>query len=655
MKTIINIAILAHVDAGKTTLTEQLLFQSGTLKTVGNVDKGTATTDSLQVEKERGISVASSHVSLSYSDVRVNIIDTPGHADFMSEVERSLMAVDAVILLVSAADGVQAQTRVLWRILEKMKIPRLILINKVDRRGVVPDDVLMDIKKELSESVIVMQELVNEAEDHVEILNLREKILVYEEDKIEAIIETLAEYDDDLLDAFLNNKKIDSNKIFKVYKEQVNNAKLFAVLFVVAKTGKGIHDLLNEIIQVFTPQKENFIDEFSAVVFKISHHPQFGKLAHLRLFSGVLEKKQLVYNQRTKEEEKLNLLKTVFSDKMQDVNRAEQGEIIAVSGLAYINVGDILGHPIRENYFQFETVPILTVQVKALNIADYIKLSEALMQLNIEDPLLQFQWFKQENEFHLKINGWMQIEILKQLLKDRFRLETEFLVPSVIYKEAPISSGYGYEEYTMPKPCWAVVKFKIEPGDRGSGVVYASKVGVNDILLKYQKEVERTIPKALEQGIKGWETTDLKITLIAGDDHVIHSRAGNFVTATPMGIMNGLKEIGTILLEPIMKFTIQGPEELLGQVSSDLLNMRGVFEQPELDDGKMVLRGKLPVATSLEYPVKLASRTGGRASIQMQFDSYKEVEDGLGVIREFKGISPLDRAKYILKARKGIQ
>jgi ribosomal protection tetracycline resistance protein len=655
LKPIINIAILAHVDAGKTSLTEQLLFHAGAVKVIGNVDKGTAITDSLQVEKDRGISVASSHVSLNYNGVQINIIDTPGHADFMSEVERSLMAVDAVILIVSAADGVQAQTRVLWRILEKMKIPRMILINKVDRRGVILDDIVEDIKKELTNSVIVMQNLVNEGEDQVEITNLRDAILRNGEDATEDFIEAVAEYDDDLLEAFLSNKEIDSNTLFKVFQEQVNDAKLFPILFSVAKTGIGIQDLLNEMTHVFTPQKKMKEDEFSAVVFKISHHPQFGKLAHLRLFSGVLEKKQLLYNQRTKEEEKVNLLKSVFSDKMQDVNKAVQGEIIAVSGLNNANVGDVLGYPSRDHSFQFETIPILTVQVKPINTADYIKLSEALMQLNNEDPLLQFQWFKDENEFHLKINGWIQIEILKQLLIDRFSLETEFLSPSVIYKETPISIGFGYEEYTMPKPCWAVVKLKIEPGERGSGVQYESKVGVNDILLKYQKEVERTIPRALEQGVKGWEVSDLKITLIGGEDHVVHSRAGDFVIATPMAILNGLKAIGTVLLEPIMKFTIQGPEDILGQVTSDLLKMRGVFEQPELDEGKMKLKGKLPVATSLEYPVKLASRTGGRASIQMQFDSYQKVEDDLGEIREFKGISPLDRAKYILKARKAIQ
>jgi len=207
----------------------------------------------------------------------------------------------------------------------------------------------------------------------------------------------------------------------------------------------------------------------------------------------------------------------------------------------------------------------------------------------------------------------------------------------------------------MPKPCWAVLKLKIEPLEQGSGVQYSSEVGVNDILLKYQKEVERTIPKALEQGVKGWEVTDLKITLVSGEDHVMHSRAGDFVIATPMALINGLKESGTTLLEPIMRFKLEAPEEILGQIASDIHNMRGEFEQPTFFDDRIKMQGLLPAATSMEYAVKLASRSGGKAFIQMHFHSYRKIEDDLGKNREYKGISPLDRAKYILKARKAIQ
>ena len=655
MNTILNIAILAHVDAGKTTLTEQLLFHTGALKTIGNVDKGSTATDYLQVEKDRGISVKASHVSFGYHEVQVNIIDTPGHADFMSEVERSLLAVDSVILVISAADGIQAQTRILWRMLNKMNIPRIILVNKLDRTGVDIEQVIKEIQIELSSHCIPMQAVTQEGNSQANISPYHENILKCEYEKIEPLIETLAELDDDLLEMFLSDKKIESAKIINVYHQNVQEAKLYPILFSIAKTGLGIPELLKEISQVLPLSNTKKLDKFSAVVFKISHHPQFGKLSHLRIFSGIIEKKNTVYNQRTKEIEKVNLLKTIFSDKLEDCEQAKAGEIIAVTGLIDTRVGDALGHEALKNIVHFNTTPILTVQVKPVLVQDYIKLSEALTQMNVEDPLLQFKWFKDENEFHLKINGWIQIEILKQLLKDRFQIDTEFLPPLVIYKETPSASGLAYEEYTMPKPCWAVVKFKIEPGEPGSGVVYKSRVGVNDILLKYQKEVERTIPLALEQGIKGWEVTDLSITLIGGEDHVIHSRSGNFVTATPLAIMNGLQNIGTDLLEPIMKFHIQCTDDFLGQISSDLVQMRGEFEQPEIKEERVILRGKLPVATSINYPIKLTSRTGGKASIQMEFDSYRKVDNEHGETREFKGINPLDRAKYILKARKAIQ
>jgi ribosomal protection tetracycline resistance protein len=655
LETPINIAFLAHVDAGKTTVTEQKLFQTGALKTVGNVDKGTASTDFLPVEKERGISVISSHVSTEYKGIPINIIDTPGHADFMSEVERTLLAVDLVVLLISAADGVQAQTRVLWKILDKLNIPRLILINKVDRPGVIIENVLQEIKSELSSFTFPVQELENEASDHAKIIPLRDYENKGAFSNNEEALEVLAEFDDNLLEQFLDGDDLDLNRFQKVYSQQLHNAKTFPILFSVAKTGLGITSILDEIVHEFSLQNESLETDLSAIVFKISHHAQFGKLAHIRMFSGVLEKKQLLFTQRTKTEEKVNQIKQIFSDKYQDVSTANAGEIVALTGLNDVQLGDVLGSKEVARKLEFNTTPILTVEVKPKTEQDYIRLSEALTQLDTEDPLLQFVWFKEEKEFHLKINGWIQIEILQQILKQRFEIDTDFQMPTVIYKETPKETTIGYEEYTMPKPCWAVVKFEIKPAKRGSGVSYKSQVGVNDILLKYQKEVERTISKALEQGIKGWEVTDVEITLIGGEDHNVHSRAGDFVIATPMAIMNGLKASGTDILEPMMKFVLTGMEDILGQVSSDMHKMRGVFDQPKFDGDKFRMEGRLPFATAMEYPVQLASRSGGRASIQMQFDGYQKVEDDLAVIREFKGISPLDRAKYILKARKALR
>jgi ribosomal protection tetracycline resistance protein len=655
LKKIINIAILAHVDAGKTSLTEQLLYQAGRLKMAGNVDKGTAVTDFLQVEKDRGISVMASHASLNYKGVLINIIDTPGHADFVSEVERSLLAVDAVILMISAADGVQAQTRVLWEIVERMRLPRIILINKVDRKGIVLDDVLEEVKKELSEHIIPVQVVEQEGTDQVSIKSLRDYVHDGVFGQPENALERLAEFSDDILEAYLGEENIGDKHFLKAYREQWQLAHVFPVLYSVAKNADGVTDLLEELVADFCQLDKESIHAFSAVVFKISHHVNHGKLVHIRLFSGSLEVKQLVYNQRMEMEEKVNRIFHTFSDQLKDQSSLSAGDIAAVTGLINARVGDVLGNESLKKEINFDTIPILQVQVLPQREQDYIPLSDALSQLDKEDPLLAFQWLKDEREFHLKINGQIQAEILQQILIDRFHLETIFQAPKIIYKETPARRAIGYDEYTMPKPCWAVVKFKIEPGERGSGVSYHSELGVNEVLLKYQKEVERTIPLALEQGVKGWEVTDIKITLVGGEDHVVHSRAGDFVIATPMAIMDGLRNAGTILLEPIMKFVLKAPEEFLGQIASDLVQMRGSFHQPEILNGFIKMEGLVPAATSLEYATKLAIRTSGRGNILLQLNGYEQVEDELGVIRKFKGISPLDRAKYILKARKAIQ
>ena len=655
MRRKINIAILAHIDAGKTTLTEQILFAAGSLKHLGNVDKGTASTDFLQVERDRGISVMASHTSVIYKEVQINIIDTPGHADFISEVERSLLAVDAVILLISAADGVQSQTRVLWSILEKHKIPRFIVINKMDRVDVFVPTLIQEIKTELNTNCVPMQQVIDEGTDRVEVKNFRSTVTQQNISFSDEAIERLAGLDDELLAHYLDEEKELSSLLFSVYHRNILEAKVFPILFSVAKNSIGVEYILQHIISVFKFDEQVANDSFSAIVFKISHHPVLGLLSHIRVFFGKLIPKQLVFNQRLQREEKVNQIKAVYIDKLEDVNLAEGGDIVAVSGLAESRVGDVLGYQELQQYWDFNTIPLLTVRVKPKSDQNYSALSVALKQLSIEDPLLNFQWLKEEKEFHIKINGWIQIEILQQLLRDRFSLETDFVSPSVIYKETPKEVAIGYDAYTMPKPCWAVIKLQIEPGERGSGVVFESRVGVNEVLLKYQKEVERSIHPALMQGIKGWEVTDLKIIMIAGEDHVIHSRAGDFVIATPMALMNGLQNADTHLLEPIMKFELRGPEGILGKITSDLIQMRATFGQPEIEAGKIVLKGNIPLASSIDYPVKLASRTGGKAFIQLQFNKYEIVDDSLGKIRDYKGISPLDRAKYILKVRKAIK
>ena len=284
-----------------------------------------------------------------------------------------------------------------------------------------------------------------------------------------------------------------------------------------------------------------------------------------------------------------------------------------------MKIGDVLGdpEPVPETYALSE--PLLSVQVNARDEAQHAALAAALQQLASEDPHLDFRWYPEERELHLRIMGVIQTEIVNEVLRTRFDIEADFSAPTVVYKETPASSGHGVESYTMPKPCWAIVRYLIEPGAPGSGIVYASEVSVDEIKLKYQREIEGHIKQSFKQGIKGWEVTDLKVTLVNGSDHVLHSRPGNFILATNI-TTQGPQETETILLEPMLAYRIAAPGEHVGKVTSDIIEMRDLWPA-ELADGHFVLRG-LPLATSMDYTIRLGALTAGRAKLSLRFDGY---------------------------------
>ncbi len=648
---ILNVGILAHVDAGKTTLTENLLFTSGALKNLGSVDDGTTQTDSLNVEKQRGISVQSAHTSYFWKNTQVNIVDTPGHVDFSAEVERTLQILDVAVLVISAADGIQAHTETLWRALAEQQIPVIIFINKIDRVGADVEQVLGNITKEFTENTAIFHEVNNEGSADANITRL------WGEDAVnESIVEVLANVDDAVLEKFLEGESMQYTFLQKALKNAFQKAKLIPVLAGSAKNSVGIDDLQDFLTTYFSNEQSTDQHNFQAVIFGISQSEKQGRVNHVKILQGALKPRDTVWNATQNIEEKVTFIKKHIGNKLIDIESAVSDDIVDVYGLSETAVGDFLGaKPKAERKMARLQAPLLTVQVKPVNDADFVKLAEALQLLDLERPWLGFEWLKDEKELHVKVMGWIQMEVLESILKDRFQVEAKFENPTVIYKETPLAECVGEERYTMPKPCWAVVKFRIEPGEPGSGIVYKSKTSVDKIHQKYQNEVERTISEAVKQGIKGWEVADAKITLIDGEDHEIHSRPGDFIIATPMAIMNGLKDAGTQLLEPVLAYKITAPEDLLGKVTGDITQMRGSFDSPELENEKFVLKGLLPLATSLDYPVKLSSRSGGKAKIAIRLHSYQPCNDEQGKIRPYKGISPLDRSKYILKARKAIQ
>ena len=652
-KNILNIGILAHVDAGKTTITENLLYLGGAIRSMGNVDKGSATTDNLKVEKERGISVRSVATSFEWKGTQINLIDTPGHIDFSAEVERVLRVLDGAILVISAVEGVQAHTYSLWSALKDLNIPCILFVNKIDRSGSDVLTVIDELKKELGVNLFNLQYPNEEGDADASIKGLWEQNFdsdIAKELK-EKSLEVLAEHDEEILEDYLEGIEISSERIFTSVKNLCRQNKIQPALMGVAKNAIGTEDLLNTVVEYFPKASIENDSELSAVVFKLEHDKTLGRLAHIRLFSGAIKNRDTVLNFTQQTEEKVSQVKKAYINKLEDLPELVVGDIGIISGLPNVKVGDILGNDLKVPKTTSLNTPLLTVQVKATDENNYAMLAEALKEMASEDPLLDFQWLREDKELHVKIMGSIQMEILQIIIKNRFGIDVEFLEPTIIYKETPAKVGEGNVRYTMPKPCWAIMTFKIEPAEQGAGVIYESKVSVDKIKQKYQNEVERTIEKALLEGIKGWEVTDIKITLIDGEDHEIHSRPGDFILATPMGLMKALENTGTTLLEPILYFSITAPEEFLGKITSDLTTMRAEIGSPVFNGDKFTLKGSVPAATSIDYSIKFNSLTGGKGKLKFTISGYESCSDELGQIREYKGVNPLDESKWILHAR----
>jgi ribosomal protection tetracycline resistance protein len=638
-----NVGLLAHVDAGKTTTTEQMLYLSGRIRTAGSVDAGTTQTDWLDVERERGISVRMATTVLPWQGCTVNLVDTPGHVDFAAEVERSLRVIDGAVLIISAAEGVQAHTETLWHALRRLQVPTLLYVNKVDRLGVDIPTVLADIAGSLTDRAVPIQ-TVNGTED---------AFTAVAPASAEALTERLTEFDEPTLERYVTEGAVDPGFLHERLVALTRAGDAFPVLFgASARAGLGVRELMDAIVELLPPPpaaKE--ADPFSAVVFKLDRDPAMGRVAYVRLFGGRLRNRDAVANATQGIDAKVSQIRKMYARHHEDVGTLEAGDIAALCGLGTVRVGDVLGDPDAVPPAHSLATPVLSVRVHPDAVADYARLALALQELNDEDPLLDLQWNPEIRELHVKVMGTIQIEVLTSLLRSRFGLNARFDPPTVIYQETPTQAGEGYVAYTMPKPCWAILRFAIEPGPRGSGLQYSSVVNPTDLLANYQREVEKRVPEALRQGLLGWQVTDLKITLIYGQHHVYHTHPLDWWVATPMGIMDGLTNTGTTLLEPVYAFRISVPETLGGKVLGDLISMRADFEPPVVAGGRFTVDGLLPVATSMDYPVRLSALTSGRGTISLRFHGYQPAPPDVHAERQRTGVDPRDRAKYILSVR----
>lgn len=645
----ITIGIVAHVDAGKTTLTEQILYKSGSIKEPGSVDKGSATTDGLDIEKQRGISVKSATVEFQWHNINFFIVDTPGHIDFAAEVDRSLSVLDLVVLVVSAKEGVQAHTINLWEHLRKRGIPTIIFVNKIDREGVDPDRVFADLADDLDAKLFALNCAAIRVDQDPEIIEFSDIKETSSSALLEQSFENLAEIDEEFLETFLEGEYA-LDEVYQKAIPLIQQRKLIPLLFGSAKLALGIEPLMHYLATLF-PAKENIAEDYSARVFKISFDPKRGRLAYIRSYGRAIKAKDLIWAPSIQKEIKINQLFKPGMNNPEQINVLQPGEVGLITTSEIIQSGEVLGHDQSAEAYDPISEPVLSVQVVPKEEKDYQKLSEALTILDIEDPQLNLQWFKDLREFHLKILGPIQTEILKASLLSRFGIETEFMPPQVIYKETPMRTAEGIVRYTMPKPCWAVMQFQIEPGTPGSGVVFVSNVRTEDISAKYQNEVKRAIPWSLRQGVKGWEVTDIRITLSAGEEHVMHSNPGDFLLATPMGVMRAIEAADTHLLEPMYHFEIKAHQDVLGALSSDLNQRNSQIHPPVFHGETFTLSGRVPVEKALDYGIRFNAITSGKGRLKLTNDGYEKTQTSEEKYRDFRGVCPLNEAQWILHNR----
>jgi ribosomal protection tetracycline resistance protein len=658
-KSIRNIGIVAHVDAGKTTITEHFLYQAGVIRVLGSVDKGTSQTDWLEVEKIRGISVRAATSALEWRDTRVNLIDTPGHIDFSSEVERSLRVLDGAILVISAVEGVQGQTEVLWQALEALQIPTILFINKIDRIGSDTERVLYEIRQSLTPKAVPLQIVQGQGDRNASITGIMADAVhsidaIQREKHWEDLIEAVSEQDEALLLQYLDGKNISAQQLQGSLVRQIHSCQLYPVLYGSAIEGTGMKELLDGVVDLLPSPAGEEDGPLSGIIFRLERDKTMGKVAYVRLYSGTLKNRDNVFNQTKNLDEKISQIRRVHIQKQVDTGILKAGDIAAVYGWNRAGIGDILGSSEGVPKEYKLAAPHLKVQVYPPADSDYVKLVGALQELADEDPLLQLEWLKNEREMHIRIMGTIQLEVLANLLSTRFGIQAAFGPPSVIYKETPTAAGEGFEAYTMPKPCWAIVRLLMEPGERGSGLAFRSIVGPNQMLPRYQNHVEKCLPDALKQGLYGWEVTDLKVTLIDGEHHIFHTHPLDFFVATPMAVMNGLVNTGTTLLEPMLDFRISAPEDAGGRIMGDLVHMRSEFDSPVISKGSFTVTGKVPVSTSMDFPVRLSSVTSGHGVLTTRFSGYQPCAIELGAASPRRGVNPLDRAKYILYARNAL-
>ncbi|MCS7202732.1 MAG: elongation factor G [Dictyoglomus sp.] len=665
-----NIGIAAHIDAGKTTLTERILFYTGKTYKLGEVHEGTAVMDWMEQERERGITITAATTTCNWKDHVINIIDTPGHVDFTVEVERSMRVLDGLIVVFCGVAGVQPQSETVWRQATKYNVPRLIFVNKMDRIGANFYRVIEMIKDKLGVRVIPVNIPIGSEDKFVGVIDLlEERAIIYHDDlglkwetipipdelKNEAefhrqkLIEEIVELDDELLMKYLEGEKIRVEDLKRVLRKATIEGKLYPALCGSAFKNKGIQPLLDAVIDylpspldlppakgvnpITNEEELRLVSEdeaFCALAFKIMTDPYVGRLTYFRVYSGKLEKGSYIYNASKGKKERIGRLLQMHANHREDIDVVYVGDIAAVVGLKYTTTGDTLcdeNRPIVLESMVFPE-PVISVAIEPKSTEEQDKLSLALQKLAEEDPTFKVTFDQETGQTLIHGMGELHLEIIVDRLKREFKVSANVGKPQVSYRETikkPVKVEGKYIRQTGGRGQYGHVWLLLEPLPRGNGLEFVNKIVGGVIPQQFIPAIENGIREAAERGVLGgYPVTDIRVTLFDGSFHEVDSSDMAFKIAASQAFKDGVSRGDPVILEPIMKMEIIVPEEYMGEVLGDLNSRRGHIEGIEFMENSRVIKAKVPLSEVFGYATVLRSLTQGRGIFSIEFSHYEE-------------------------------
>ncbi|MET9144692.1 translation factor GTPase family protein [Streptomyces sp. NPDC004042] len=646
---LLNLGILAHVDAGKTSLTERLLHSVGVTDRLGSVDSGDTRTDTLALERQRGITIKSAVVSFPVDDVTVNLIDTPGHPDFIAEVERVLGVLDGAVLVVSAVEGVQAQSRVLLRTLRRLRIPTLLFVNKIDRRGAREDDVLRAVARRLTPAVVPMGRT-----RHLGTPRAR-----FVPGLAPTAAEVLADHDDDLLTAYVEDR-LHPARVRAALADQTRRALVHPVYFGSAITGAGVDALIGGIRDLLPAADGDPDAPVSATVFKVDRGEAGEKVAYARVFSGTLRIRDRLPYGELRTEGRITALGVFDHGTDVRTDAVPAGRIARLWGLAGIRIGDTLGVP-RPAPGHVFAPPTLESVVVAAPGTDRGALHLALTRLAEQDPLIGLRHDEARGQTSVSLYGEVQKEVVQATLADEFGLDVAFRETTPLCVERPTGTGAAVEYKKKDgNPFLATVGLRVDPAPAGTGIVLRREVELGSMPYAFFKAIEDAVREALGQGPHGWQVTDCTVTLThcgyaprqshahQGFDKSMSSTGADFRGLTPLVLMTALRRAGTLVHEPLHRFTAEAPADTLGALLPVLAALHAVPRTTRTRGAVCVLEGEVPAARVHALEQRLPGLTRGEGELDSAFERYAPVRSGPVPERPRTDHNPLDRKEYLL-------